>query len=137
MSPREKDRSPPSSNDLRKHLGTILYERRTELGLNQRQLAARAGISNSTISKIEQKRLSPTLETLSKISEGLDLPLPELILAVVPHQRRMQSQYTVQSGPWLTMRKQLVSQIVEDLEDVDEAAAALDIAAPTLSEWIR
>ncbi|NJK33197.1 MAG: helix-turn-helix transcriptional regulator [Deltaproteobacteria bacterium] len=71
-------------SDLRTSLGRVIYTRRRELGLTQRRLADRARIANATVSKIEQCKLSPTIEMLAKIAAGLDLELVELIELVVP-----------------------------------------------------
>ena len=47
--------------------GHILQEARSLAGLSQRDLARRAGTSQSEISRIEQGRISPTLATLEKL----------------------------------------------------------------------
>ncbi|UTH73874.1 cupin domain-containing protein [Chromobacterium sp. IIBBL 290-4] len=50
---------------------------RTKLGLSQRELAKRAGVTNGTISLIEQNRVSPSVSSLKKVLEGLPITLAE------------------------------------------------------------
>ena len=58
---------------------TVLRMRRREAGLSQEQLAHRAGLSMRFISLLEGSRHRPTLVTMHKIAEALDLPLSEMI----------------------------------------------------------
>ena len=48
-------------------------------GMSQEQLAHRAGLSMRFISLLEGSRHRPTLVTMHKIAEALDLPLSEMI----------------------------------------------------------
>ena len=59
---------------------TVLRMRRREAGLSQEQLAHRAGLSMRFISLLEGSRHRPTLVTMHKIAEALDLPLSEICL---------------------------------------------------------
>ena len=52
-------------------VGTKLAEMRHRRNLGIRELAARSGISHSTISLLERDRMSPSLDTLSAILEAL------------------------------------------------------------------
>jgi transcriptional regulator with XRE-family HTH domain len=47
--------------------GNLLGEARRRHGVSQRQLAARAGTTQSAISRIEQDRVSPSFETLHEL----------------------------------------------------------------------
>ncbi len=58
-------------------VGRRLRALREELGLSQRALARRAGVSNGTISLIEQGRTDPTLGLLMKILEGVGVSVAE------------------------------------------------------------
>jgi transcriptional regulator with XRE-family HTH domain len=58
--------------------GSILREARQRRGVSQRGLAARAGTTQSAISRIEQDRVSPSVETLRQL---LDLLGEELTLS--------------------------------------------------------
>jgi transcriptional regulator with XRE-family HTH domain len=55
----------------------IVQEARRRAGLTQRELAARAGTSQSAIARIERGRQLPSVETLQRILRacGLDLEL--------------------------------------------------------------
>lgn len=46
-------------------------------GLSQRELAKRAGVTNSTISLIEQDRVSPSVSSLKKVLDGLPMTMAE------------------------------------------------------------
>jgi transcriptional regulator with XRE-family HTH domain len=57
------------------NVGRQLRHLRAELGLSLRQLSERVGVSPSTIQKIENNQISPTLGTMVKIAQGLDKDL--------------------------------------------------------------
>jgi transcriptional regulator with XRE-family HTH domain len=50
---------------------------RKQKGLSQRELAKRAGVTNSTISMIEKNRVSPSVGSLKKVLQGIPMPLVE------------------------------------------------------------
>lgn len=49
-----------------------LKKRRIKLGLSQRKFASYLGVSQSTITKIENKKLSPSYELVKKAFDILD-----------------------------------------------------------------
>ncbi|WP_432723422.1 cupin domain-containing protein [Jeongeupia wiesaeckerbachi] len=53
-------------------------------GLSQRELAKRAGVTNATISLIEQNRVSPSISSLKKVLEGLPMSLAEFFTFELP-----------------------------------------------------
>src|SRR5579862_4850068 len=53
------------------NVGQRLRQRRLRLGLSQRELARRAGVSNATISMIEANRVSPSVAALKQILSAL------------------------------------------------------------------
>ncbi|HET8813429.1 MAG TPA: helix-turn-helix domain-containing protein [Solirubrobacterales bacterium] len=57
--------------------GKLLRETRIRHGLSQERLAIRAGTTQSAISRIEQERVSPTVQTLAELLHllGEDLVL--------------------------------------------------------------
>jgi transcriptional regulator with XRE-family HTH domain len=59
--------------DVGGHLKTV----RTMYGLSQRELAKRAGVTNGTISLIEQNRVSPSISSLKKVLDGIPMSLAE------------------------------------------------------------
>ncbi|RAS17716.1 XRE family transcriptional regulator [Microvirgula sp. AG722] len=56
-------------------VGMRLKMVREKFGLSQRELAKRAGVTNGTISLIEQNRVSPSISSLRKVLEGLPMTL--------------------------------------------------------------
>lgn len=58
-------------------VGARLRRLRERHGLSQRELAKRAGVTNSTISLIEQNRVSPSVASLSKVVGGLPMTMAE------------------------------------------------------------
>jgi len=58
-------------------VGARLRMVRERFGLSQRELAKRAGVTNGTISLIEQNRVSPSISSLKKVLEGLPITLAE------------------------------------------------------------
>lgn len=53
------------------NVGRKLKKRRRELGLSLRQLSQKADVSPSTIQKIENDQISPTLGTILRVARGL------------------------------------------------------------------
>ena len=58
-------------------VGARLRSVRTSLGLSQRELARRAGVTNGLISLIEQNRVSPSVSSLKKVLDGVPMSLAE------------------------------------------------------------
>lgn len=64
--------------DARELLGLRIKKIRCELGLSQEELAYRCGMHASHIGFLERGHRNPTLDTLERISLGLDISLSEL-----------------------------------------------------------
>lgn len=60
-------------------LGMIIRQVRKKRGLTQEVLSGFATIPRSHLSMIECATMQPTLDTLYKIAQALDMPLSELI----------------------------------------------------------
>lgn len=58
-------------------VGSRLREIRAKAGLSQRELAKRAGVTNSTISMIEKNSVSPSVSSLKKVLSGIPISLLE------------------------------------------------------------
>ncbi|WP_327355429.1 helix-turn-helix domain-containing protein [Streptomyces sp. NBC_01304] len=56
-------------------LAKAVYDRRTELGLTQTQVAERAGLTQAKVSRIEGSDTVPTLPLLAKLASALDASL--------------------------------------------------------------
>lgn len=56
-------------------VGARLQAIRRAKGLSQRELAKRVGVTNSTISLIEQNKVSPSIGSLKKVLDGIPISL--------------------------------------------------------------
>jgi len=59
----------------RKELGKIIQSRRKELKITQADLALISEVSTKQLSNIEQGKVSPTIDMLSKLCETLGLSI--------------------------------------------------------------
>ena len=57
----------------------LIKDKRTERGLTQTQLAARAGTTPATISRLESGVRTPTLGMLNALAEALECSMRDLI----------------------------------------------------------
>ncbi|MEH6812002.1 MAG: cupin domain-containing protein [Motiliproteus sp.] len=69
-------------------VGSRLKEIRLQKKLSQRELAKRAGVTNSTISLIEQNRVSPSVSSLKKVLDGLPMQMQAFFAMNVPEQKQ-------------------------------------------------
>lgn len=65
-------------------VGARLRQVREAAGLSQRELARRAGVTNGTISLIEQNRNSPSVASLRKVLQGIPMDLSEFFASEIP-----------------------------------------------------
>jgi transcriptional regulator with XRE-family HTH domain len=67
---------------LEEQLGWVIANhvraRRQEIGQSVGQLATRTGISKGMLSKIENAQTSPSLSTLARLAEALDMPVTSM-----------------------------------------------------------
>jgi ribosome-binding protein aMBF1 (putative translation factor) len=63
-------------------LGRAVRERRLAVGLSQVELAARAGMTQPALSRLEAGGVIPTIPLLDRISAALDA---DLIVEIAPH----------------------------------------------------
>ena len=63
-------------------LGRAVRDRRLALGLSQVELAARAGMTQPALSRLEAGGVVPTIPLLERLTEALDA---ELIVEIAPH----------------------------------------------------
>ncbi|MBE8719376.1 helix-turn-helix domain-containing protein [Sphingobacterium pedocola] len=64
---------------LTKEIGTLIKNRRKELGITQPRLAEIADVSINTLYKLERGQGNPSLEVLSKLADVLGM---EMVLQV-------------------------------------------------------
>lgn len=67
------------------HLGNFLKQKLTEMNMSERELSTYCGISHSYLNQLikgknprTNKPISPTLETIKKLSNGLKIPITRL-----------------------------------------------------------
>jgi len=65
-------------DNLSVKFGKRLRTLRTEKKMSQEELAFKAGISPAHLGQIERVEKKPTLETIGKLAEALEISLPEL-----------------------------------------------------------
>lgn len=82
--------TPSTTDDAREAtaFGTRLRRLRQAAGLTLKQLAERAGLAISTISKIENDRMSPTYDVLLRLAGGLAIDLSSLLEGPAPSAAR-------------------------------------------------
>jgi len=64
--------------NLAKRLGARIKALRKSRGLSQEQLAEKTGITPKYLSRLEVGQQNPSIETLAKLTEALDVELWEL-----------------------------------------------------------
>ena len=62
-------------DEINRAIATRLHEERRRLGLTLQEVARRSGLSLGMISKIENAQTSPSLRTLARLSQALEVPL--------------------------------------------------------------
>jgi transcriptional regulator with XRE-family HTH domain len=67
-------------------LGRLVQQRRHELSLSRRDLAAASGVSYPYVSQIETGDRDPSLKTMRKLAEILELPMDAMASLVSPEE---------------------------------------------------
>ncbi|RRJ95918.1 helix-turn-helix domain-containing protein [Opitutaceae bacterium TAV4] len=70
-------------NEIVGHLIAGLKRRRAEAGLSQNRTAARAGIDQSMVGRLEKRERIPTIDTLLRFSDAVGADFPELVREAV------------------------------------------------------
>ena len=76
--------------------GELLREMRQQQNLSQRELAARTGTTQASISRWEREERSPTVQQLAALAAAIGL---ELTLTVEPPRRRTKTGINTILGP--------------------------------------
>lgn len=63
-------------------IGTRLLEIRKANGLSQRELATRAGLTNGTVSLIEQNKTSPSVASLKRLLDAIPMSIAEFFATI-------------------------------------------------------
>ncbi|ABS61900.1 transcriptional regulator, XRE family [Parvibaculum lavamentivorans DS-1] len=69
----------PEGEEKGPDIGARLRELRVMHGFSQRELAKRAGVTNGTISLIEQNRISPSVGSLKKVLDGFPISIADFL----------------------------------------------------------
>lgn len=65
-------------DNIRANFAKKIKIERVKLEISQEELADRANLHRTTMSKIERKEMMPTIETAAKIANALNLTMGEL-----------------------------------------------------------
>ena len=79
----------PEAGDDVPDIGSRLKELRKMHGLSQRELAKRAGVTNGTISLIEQNRISPSIGSLKKVLGGFPISIADFLTLDLKPRRKV------------------------------------------------
>ncbi|HEX5015645.1 MAG TPA: cupin domain-containing protein [Candidatus Limnocylindrales bacterium] len=79
--------APVSTPGSELQLGPRIRALRQARGLTLRELASRAGVTESFLSQVEREVTSPSIASVQKIARGLDLAIAELFVEELPHGR--------------------------------------------------
>lgn len=71
-------------SDVNQRFGLALRRLRQDRGLSQEALADLAGLNRSYLGEVERGEVTPSLETMDKIAQGLGKGLAELFVASGP-----------------------------------------------------
>lgn len=63
------------TDEITEDVAVRLQQLRQMYGLSQRELAKRAGVTNSSVSMIEQGRVSPSISSMEKLLQGIPMTL--------------------------------------------------------------
>ncbi|MFT6389497.1 MAG: transcriptional regulator with XRE-family HTH domain [Cellvibrionaceae bacterium] len=63
------------TDEINEDISLRLQQLRKMYGLSQRELAKRAGVTNSSVSMIEQGRVSPSISSMGKLLQGIPMTL--------------------------------------------------------------
>jgi transcriptional regulator with XRE-family HTH domain len=83
--PRPTDPAHDIDSQLSEAIGTRVRSYRLQLGFTIAQLAEHSGLSKGMLSKIENAQASPSLSTLARISNALDVPLTAFFDSIHAH----------------------------------------------------
>ncbi len=65
------------TDEITEDVAIRLQQLRQMYGLSQRELAKRAGVTNSSVSMIEQGRVSPSISSMEKLLQGIPMTLKD------------------------------------------------------------
>jgi transcriptional regulator with XRE-family HTH domain len=76
---KEVQEKPADTDPLLAGVSRAIQQRREEIGLSQEEIAHRAGLHRTYISDIERGARNPSLKTLARLPEALEVAISTLI----------------------------------------------------------
>ena len=73
---------PRESHEIYRRFGMVLRARRKAAGMSQTELAVRAGLSSSFVSRMENGLRGPTVETVVELANALGMSASDLMREV-------------------------------------------------------
>lgn len=86
-------------------VGAAIKEKRSDLGLGQKELAEKAGVAQSTISALERGYRQPTAAVLNKIESALDIPQGTFSRYLHSHEEEV-------SDPTVVIRTETLNELI-------------------------
>jgi len=74
--------APEANHDLARRVGEKIRQFRTAKGLSIEELAQRAGMQRPNLSRLEHGKHRPSLVTIERLAEALDIPVVDLVAKV-------------------------------------------------------
>jgi transcriptional regulator with XRE-family HTH domain len=79
LPPLPEEHAEPSDGKPQFQVALAIRTLRQRNGISQRQLALRMGVPRTYVSKIENEKATPTLSSLERIAQALDVTVPDLL----------------------------------------------------------
>lgn len=110
-------------------LGNLIRRERAALGISQEELAVRAGLHRTYVSDVERGTRNPSLESVAKLAQALELSLGALFETAAQRRTRPMEILLVEDNPpdvTLTMRAFNKAGLTNPIHVVSDGAEALD-----------
>ena len=101
-----------------------LRNRRKELGLSQKELAKKSGVSQRFLWEVEQGTANISVERLSEIAAALQIPLSELFRGIGVNGQLMLSLVGLRGAGKSTIGKKLAAQLEIEFLELDQLIVA-------------
>jgi len=115
--------------ELKILLGNAIKSTRSALGISQEELAARAGLHRTYVSDVERGARNPSLESVAKLADALELSLPMLFERLGRSRKQLVEILLVEDNPRdveLTMRAFKKARLTNPIHVVRDGVEALD-----------
>lgn len=100
--------------NIKEQIGQNIQNARKQKGLSQEEFAHRIGISVASISSIERGVNGPSISTIEKISNLLEIPIAEFYNVHTDSAEKQSEEINSSS----LLRQQIITQIVESLNEI-------------------